>query len=309
VDGYANPSPLAITPYESTQPISILTNALIKPNTGINLLSASYVGQDTQPLTSNTAQAGTYTGFSFQDQNTSLALPDGILLTSGSALNALGPNNSSSVTTGWATGLTGDPQLGDPQLNALLPSFTTFDANSLTLHFTVDPGVTTIQFKFVFASEEFPEWVGLYNDIFAAFLDGQQISFDPAGLLISVDSNYFNLNNAGNFTNSNTKGKTVVGYDVQYDGLTPVLTTQAALNQSFAEHTLKFAIADTRDPVLDSGIFLSSLSGNATGGTGTGEAPEADAGGPYTVAPGGSVQLSGSGTTDAGQDPNTLTYQ
>lgn len=290
----ANPSPLQVTPYDPTTPLSTLTNALFAPNSGLTLVGSSFVGQQ--------GQAGTYTGLSFQDATTSLSLPDGILLTSGLATNALGPNNTMSATGYWATP-------GDPNLDTLVTPEVTFDANALTLDFTAAPGVNTLQFKFVFGSEEFPEWVGQFNDVFGAYLDGTQISFDPMNNPISVNNNFFQLNNSGDTTNPYTAGKTVVTYDIQYDGLTPMLTTQAALDPTITTHTLKFVIADTRDQVLDSGVFLSSLTGNNTGGGGTGEAPEAEAGGPYSVAAGGSVVLDASATLDADQNPATLDYK
>ncbi len=297
----ANPSPLSVTPYDPTTSLTTLTDALLAPNSGLNLVSSSFVGQN--------GQAGTYTGFSFHDQNSSLTLANGILLTSGSAINALGPNNTPSATTAYGT--TTNP-MGDPALDAIVAPDITYDANSLSLQFTANPGVSTIQFQFVFGSEEFPEWVGQYNDIFVAYLDGKQITFDPAGHAISVNNNFFQLNNAADFTNPNTAGKTVVGYDIQYDGLTPALTTTAALDSTIGVHTLKFVIADTRDQVLDSGVFITSLSGNGSGGGGmpvTSKAPQANAGGPYTVEAGKTVQLNGSASVDPSQNPSTLVYQ
>jgi hypothetical protein len=306
----ASPSPLQVTPYDPATPLDALTNALVKPGTGLNVVGSSFVGQN--------GQGGTYTGFNFHDQSTTLSLPDGVLLTSGSAINALGPNNQTGATSAYGD-LTN--QLGDPRLDAMVAPETTFDANTFTLQFTTAPGVTGIQFQFVFGSEEFPEWVGQFNDVFAAFLDGKQISFDPAGNAISVNNNYFLLNNSNDNTYpAYSAGKTVVAYDIQYDGLTPALTTQAALDPNVTVHTLTFAIADTRDQVLDSGVFLSSLAGvgAATGGTGgaggsggasTAPAPQANAGGTCTVGSGGTVKLDASGTTSAGQDPATLTYE
>lgn len=306
----ASPSPLAVTPYDPATPPSTLTGALVKPGTGLNVVGSSFVGQ--------TGQAGTYTGFNFHDQNTSLTLTDGVVLTSGSAVNAVGPNNSTGATSAY--GDINNP-MGDARLDAMVAPEVTFDANTFSVQFTTDPGVTGVQFQFVFGSEEFPEWVGQFNDVFAAFLDGKQISFDPAGNPISVNNNYFQLNNSNDNTYpAYSVGKTVVAYDIQYDGLTPALTTQAALDPNVSTHTLTFAIADTRDQVLDSGVFLTSLAGvgSGTGGTGgtggsgpptTTPAPQANAGGPYQVVAGQTVQLNASGTTDAAQSPATLTYK
>jgi hypothetical protein len=56
-------------------------------------------------------------------------------------------------------------------------------------------------------------------------------------------------------------GTTGVTLDIEYDGLTPVIRTQAPLSGA-GTHTLKFAIADALDTALDSGVFISRLQGS-----------------------------------------------
>jgi hypothetical protein len=268
---------LQVTPFDNESPLSVLTDSLLAAHSGITITEATFLGTD--------GQAGTYTGFDLHDAASFLKLLDGILLTSGRAVNALGPNDTSGVTA-----YTGTP--GDPRLD-LLAGARTFDGNSLTIQFQVDPGVQSILFDFVFGSEEFPEYVGAFNDAFAAFLDGNQISFDGQGKPVTVNNNFFQLNNAGaDFEGefpfaSVTDGKTRVDYDIQYDGLTPALTTQAQLDRTKSIHTLTFIIADAGDPYLDSGVFLAQLRGStfAVGEAHTDIAGKAPAPTPVTVAP------------------------
>ena len=201
---------LAIAPYDPSTPISTLTNALFKGSTGITVTNASFVGGN--------GQAGTYTGFNVTDGTHSLSLGNGIILTSGLAVNALGPNNSSGVSKSWGTA-------GDTDLNSLIG--TNNDANAYTVNFTATPATKSVSFSFVFGSDEFPEFVGEFNDAFAAYLDGKQISFDSKNNPITVNNNFFTLNNTNpsDTTTTATQGKTVVNFNLQYDGLTPVLST------------------------------------------------------------------------------------
>jgi VCBS repeat-containing protein len=243
---------LSVTPYDPGTSLGQLTGALIVPSTGIALTGSSYIGGN--------GQAGTFSGFSETSGATTLAIGDGVLLTSGSAVNALGPNNSSGVTTSWGSG-------GDSDLTALVGA-STFDGNALTLQFTTSPGIKSIGFDLVFGSDEFPEYVGSFNDAFGAYLDGVQISTDGNGKPLSVNNNFFTLNNSG----SPVAGKTSVSMNLQYDGLTPELQTRATLNTGITTHTLKLVIADAGDSSVDSGIFLSGLAGSTfdPGGSSTG---------------------------------------
>lgn len=74
---------MTVTSYNPANPLSTLTNPLIVPSTGITLTGSSYVGQN--------AQGGTYSGFNLTSGSTNLSIPDGVLLTSGSAAKAIGP--------------------------------------------------------------------------------------------------------------------------------------------------------------------------------------------------------------------------
>ncbi len=245
---------LTVTSYNPSTPTSTLTDALVVPSTGITVASASYIGAN--------GQGGTFSGFALSSGSTSLSLADGVLLTSGSAVGALGPNvNRPDTTSNDQSVIVGTD--GAANLDTLVGE-QTFDANVLTLTFTTAADTRSIIFDFVFGSEEFPDFVGGFNDAFGAYLDGTQISFDSNNRPITVNNNFFLLNNSG-LTTSDTSvvnGTTSVDFNIEYDGLTPHIRTQAPLNTALTTHTLTFAIADTGDDVLDSGIFLSRLQGS-----------------------------------------------
>jgi hypothetical protein len=243
---------LTIGPYSTGTPALTLAQQLLLGGgnavTGINITNAQYVGSD--------GQAGTFAGFDLQQGNNRLAISDGVILTSGSAQGALGPNDD----TGESTSV-GAP--GDTDLNALIGT-NTRDANALIITFTTDASIHSVLFDFIFGSEEFPEFVGSFNDAFGAYLDGQQVSFDIDANPITVNNNFFSLNNSGVSADQDpdVAGKTGVTFNIQYDGLTPTIRTRAPIDSNLSSHTLKLVIADAADTALDSGVFIARLQGS-----------------------------------------------
>jgi hypothetical protein len=92
---------LTVTPYDVTTPDSNLTNPLVVPNSGLNVTGTSYVGL--------TGQSGTYTGMDLSDGQSSVSLPDGIILTNGLASRDLtrtviqAPLATATNQTTWAS--------------------------------------------------------------------------------------------------------------------------------------------------------------------------------------------------------------
>lgn len=245
VDGGANAN-LAITP---TQDPVVLMNALVGANTlplGITGMTATFIGTGASAIPS-----GTYSGF---PQLLNTTIDNGIILSSGTAMNSLGPNKSGSTTT--ALGLPGDADLAVLAGMALNECH---DAVGITLKFTSDDTVKNFSFDMVFGSEEFPEFVGtMFNDAFGAFFDGENITFDSNGKPLTVNNNFFQLDNdTWNPGNPAKDGKTPVSINIEWDGLTPVLRTKWALAPG--AHTLKLVVSDLGDSILDSGIYLANL--------------------------------------------------
>jgi hypothetical protein len=192
----------------------------------------------------------------------------GILLTSGSAANVIGPNNSPGA--GTDNGLPGDPDLDN--LTSGLP---TFDAAVLNFDFV--PDSSTVQFSYVFGSEEYNEFVGSpFNDVFAFFVNGVNYALIPGTSLpvaiTNVNNGYSSGVSAGPCMNCQYYIDNVDAHlNTQLDGLTTVLTFTAPVRPNQVNH-MKIAIADTSDHVLDSAVFIqagSLRSGSATGATRT----------------------------------------
>lgn len=200
---------------------------------------------------------------SFAGGATTVGFDSGVILTSGAAVGALGPNNSPSTTT--SNNLAGDPDL------TALSGVSTLDASVLEFDFT--PNADTVFFQYAFASEEYLEYVGSsFNDSFAFFVNGVNCAVVDDGLGGTSPITINNINpgsNSGLFVDN-----TDAHLNVQYDGLTTVLTCLAPVNNGVSNH-IKLAIADGSDSSLDSAVFLKAGSfsttppqgqGNVTGG-------------------------------------------
>jgi gliding motility-associated-like protein len=225
----------------------------------------------------------TYTGSPeaigyFDGSSTNLGLNEGILLTTGTVLNTSsgglfsepqgphGPNNSGGA------GLDNEyPGYGP--LTALAGSDT---YNAAVLEFDFVPQNDTVSFRYVFASEEYPEFVdGGFNDAFAFFISGPGFAGDynmaqipGGGGIVSIDNVNNGPTNSGPCQNcayyvENGDGddspEMDSDYYIQYDGFTVVITALAEVTCGETYH-LKIAIADAGDGSYDSGIFLEANS-------------------------------------------------
>jgi hypothetical protein len=103
----------------------------------------------------------------FNAANTSFTMQNGILLTTGRAGLAVGPDNDNDAGLDQA-------RVGDANLTTLA-GVTTYDA--VVLEFDFVPQDDTLRFNYVFGSEEYPEWVNSqYNDVFGFFISGPGIN-------------------------------------------------------------------------------------------------------------------------------------
>lgn len=185
-----------------------------------------------------------------------LGFNDGLLMTSGMAMMANGPNSAQNV----GYNISGP---GDFQLNALVPqSGQTYDACVLDFDF-IPMADTIYASQFVFGSEEYPEYVGSsFNDVFAFWISGPGIlnadnlalvpgTSDPISVNTinpNVNSSYFMSNDSGQIANL-----------FQYDGFTVPIPLYHAVNPLDTYH-FKIAIADVSDGIYDSGVFIKKAS-------------------------------------------------
>jgi gliding motility-associated-like protein len=187
----------------------------------------------------------------FDGRNSNIGLDSGIIITTGLARNAIGPNNDKASTS--------NQKVGDGDLNSLLSGASTNDAASLQFEFI--PVSSIVKFRFVFASEEYPQWVGFpYNDIFGFFLSGPGIVGKKNIALIPNTNTPISINTINDSTNSNLYFDNQNGVTVQYDGFTKVIEIVADNLTPCQTYVIKMAIADVDDYAYDSGFFLEALS-------------------------------------------------
>lgn len=200
-----------------------------------------------------------YTGDSraagiFNDPSLGIGIDSGIILSTGDVTNIYGPNNSDSTGTAFATD-------GDTDLNGLVSPSATRDAAVLEFDFT--PTESFISFQYVFASEEYNEYVNSsFNDVFGFFItdsagNKQNIAVIP-GTNTPIAINNVNLvSNSGYYRNNDPSdyGFGNTPFNIGFDGLTTPLTAVASVTPGQTYH-FKLAIADNSDSVLDSAVFI-----------------------------------------------------
>ncbi len=218
----------------------MLASALV--GTGVTISNVTYTGSP--------VAAGT-----FHTESSIIGFTDGIILSTGSARSVIGPNCSSEITT--ASGYPGDTDLSN-----LIGQNATFDAAILEFDFV--PTNPTIRFQYVFASDEYEEFVFQYNDVFGFFVNGQNVALIPQ---TSTPVSINNINNGSTqifgipavnpqfYVNNDIQIFATPPIDTEMDGLTVVLAANAKVNAGATNH-IKLAIADALDDYVDSNVFI-----------------------------------------------------
>lgn len=208
----------------------------------------------------------------FTADNSDLGLGKGIILSSGDADYAIGPNNSDG---GFSAG-SGGP--GDADLDSLSVQFSdgTISEDACILELDVFANTDELIFEYVFGSEEYPEFVNQFNDIFAFLISGPGIVGDPQlnnqrniAVLPNPNQTVVQIDSVNNGFNFEYYRNNQLGESIQFDGLTSgflgnkkSLTARAAVTPCNTYH-LKLAVADRGDNSYDSGVFISDIRGGA----------------------------------------------
>lgn len=252
---------------------------------GVSVTNISFNGA---PATTVNDQVG-----AFYSSNSNLALLDGIVLATGKVVGVTGSNQNTSLTVPPAFPL----NVSDPDL-ALIE---TVQRCIAVLEFDFIPTGDSINFRFVFGSEEYPEYVcSQYNDVFGFFLSGPGIEgpFTNNAINLGVLPNS-SVPIAVNTVNSGVPGvlgggpsgctasdpnwqlnsayyvNNQGGATVELDGFTVPIRTGAAVVCGQTYH-IKIAIAHAGgDASLDSAVFIEGGSFSSTSALGvTAETPQ-----------------------------------
>jgi len=200
-------------------------------------------------------------------------LEQGIVLSTGEVDKIDGPSSSESST------VTSFEDIQDPQLRQIVGADVLKDVAFYEI--TFKPTADTIQFNYVFASEEYPEFVcSIFNDVFGFFIsgpnpaggnyDGQNIAIVPGTNGIPVSINTVNSGMAGisgDPTNCPSLGNPDLSHlfnaneseNFIFDGvLEPFIAAAKVI--PCETYTIRFSIGDAIDFLKDSAVFLEGKS-------------------------------------------------
>ncbi|MGB0522829.1 MAG: choice-of-anchor L domain-containing protein [Flammeovirgaceae bacterium] len=201
----------------------------------------------------------------FDDQDKAIGLKTGLLMTSGSVYKAIGPNDLPGAST------QNSYYLVDNIPDDLLPKKDVSDklSNSKDTHlgygaydlcrleFDVMSQQKTLVFEYVFASEEYPEYLH-FDDAFGIFVS-KKGEDNPKNLAKvqgdNVSVSYVNPNSHAEWYWANDQKDKKSYQNWQYDGFTKKMRVEFPI-EPHQTYTIKLIIFDRRDGIYDSGLFI-----------------------------------------------------
>lgn len=260
---------ITITNWIFGQYISTLTTVPIN-----SLIQDTLIGNCI--LSSNvSANNGAYGYFNKMDSD--FPFYSGIILSTGYINNAEGPDNNFAMGSSLFSGI-------DPDLQSLVLGFSSVTESSV-IEFDFIPDNDEISFKYIFGSEEFPQYVNSdFNDVFGFFLSGPgingpysnnaiNIALLPNGQSVTID----NIFNSASWyigpSQWSSESGLAYNHSIQFNGATTILTASANVIPGQTYH-IKLAIGDVGDGDYDSGVFIeagsfTSVIGSIVNHTGT----------------------------------------
>ncbi|MCB9274915.1 MAG: choice-of-anchor L domain-containing protein [Lewinellaceae bacterium] len=260
------------------QPLEVSNSAPITPE---NLITNVFLGEGVEVLNVQYQGAPAAVGF-FKNGDDEVGIGRGIVMSTGNAVSSagvigvdgIGSQQSSSTTFGASF---------DPDMAQIAGGNATNDMVKYIITFV--PISDTLRFRYVFASEEYPEYAcTAYNDIFGFFISGPGINgpyTNNAANIARVPGTNLpvTINNVnpgvvgsagGNLTNCTPPAGSLAysqyynsnnGQPNQpvYDGFTDVFTAEAVV-MPCSTYTIKLVICDVSDSGWDSGVFLEAKS-------------------------------------------------
>jgi gliding motility-associated-like protein len=249
-----------------SQPVNVSTTSYTVPQLVNNVLINSPCVNATNISWSTGTNFGSSNGIGFfQNTNPNFPMQSGVILSTGNALNAPGPNTSllNDGSPAWP---------GDVSLEATLAAagIPMSSKNASVLEFDFTPISSHFSFDFIFASEEYGNFQCQYSDAFAFLLTNlstgvtTNLAVVPStNIPISVVTIRDFLYNSScpsqnsQFFGSFNGGSNAANSATNFNGQTKVLTAASVLTPNVPYH-IKLVIADRLDHQSDSAIFISS---------------------------------------------------
>lgn len=210
-----------------------MANAIF--GTGVVVNSASYTGANTSSAIYSNGQLAPGV----------VPSETGVILSTGDVRSFTQSNGDPNRSAGTSTNTSGPD--GNALFNALAGA-QTFDASWLDVTFTPTGNVLTMQF--VFASEEYPEYINSsFNDVVGVWVNGQSVPMVVNGGTASVN----NINGA---TQQNLfVDNTTDAYNTEMDGFTVTLSLSIPVTAG-VQNTIRIGIADVGDAGWDSNLLI-----------------------------------------------------
>lgn len=200
----------------------------------------------------------------FTNANPTFPLTSGIILSSGNAQSAPGPNTSTigEGVISW---------MGDPELENIITTATGNVMNSYNatkLEFDFSSLNEFMSFNFLFASEEYGTFQCNYSDAFAflltdietgvttnlAVVPGTTTPVSVVTIRDAANNPACSSENIGYFAQYNL-GNNIYNSATNYNGQTAVMTASSAIIPNHNYH-IKLVIADRGDNIYDSSVFI-----------------------------------------------------
>ncbi|HYG51877.1 MAG TPA: OmpA family protein [Flavobacteriales bacterium] len=207
-----------------------------------------------------------------------IGVGSGVIMSTGNVDSLGGPNRNPGYTSSGqlppGRNMARIFKRGDKDLNNLCRG-RTVDISILEFDFV--PTKNVVSFNYVFASEEYKEYVGSpFNDVFGFFLTGPGIKKKvnlatlPDGKTPITINSINHKRNSEYYRNNASKRRWIkelfkkksvkvaeaeLRKQIQFDGLTTVLNVKVDV-MPFKKYHLKIAIGDATDAIYDSGVFI-----------------------------------------------------
>lgn len=222
-------------------------------NSLVNQIVGSGVQVTNITLNCNSLASGIFTA-----TNTNLGLSSGIILSTAEVAEAVGPNDSPGGTLLGTEGCFNSSESFFDQDIINIEPLAKYDG--CALEFDLKPACDLLKVNFVFASEEYPEYVAQgYNDAFGFLIWGP----NPAGgnyngrnlAVLPGTTTGVSIDNINSTTNPNYYVNNETGSDLEYDGFTKPITSSLSVTTCQTYH-LKFIIADAGDCRYSSAVLI-----------------------------------------------------
>ncbi len=226
---------------------NINASAITMANTifgqGVTVVGASYTGASSSSAVYSNGQLAPGV----------VPATTGVILSTGDVRSFTQSSGDPNRSTGTSTNTTGIDN--NSQFNSIAGA-RTFDAAWLDVDFI--PTGNTLTMQFVFASEEYPEYVNSsFNDVMGVWVNG---SYVP----IQVGNGRTSVNNINGLTNQNLViSNTNDDYNTEMDGFTVTLSLTMAVIPGQV-NSIRIGIADTTDANYDSAVLIAGGSVQAT---------------------------------------------